>query len=186
MTEVFDQDAVPRTQTRSVPPPVPSGWQPIGDEDLDRIFDELLDGAVLRPYLPVADPDPKDFATSAEHTAAFLEQKNHEYRMEQLWRNIRGAIYLIKCGVSGAGVDQYLAANRARGASALRHGLWRFDAWTQRHFWDGFLVLSSLLTVVGFGVVAAHAEVTEISAWGFGASLLGIAGVTVEVIRRGD
>ncbi|KUG57797.1 hypothetical protein [Nesterenkonia jeotgali] len=186
MTEVFDQEAAPRSARRSTNPRPLSGWQPIEIDDFDWPVGGLVDAEDTIPYVPVADPDPKDFATAAEHTAAYLELKNHEYRMAQLWRNVKGAVYLSKCGVSDAVVDDYLDGNKIKDASPLRHQLWRFDAWTQRHLMDLIFVLVALCTVVGFGIVAAHAEINEDSAWGFVLFLIGIVGMTWEVIRRGE
>lgn len=177
MTELFDQEAAQTSFRRSIyssggMEPVPA---PATREAWTGTSAELSD----------ADPEPRKYATAAEHTAACIEHRNHEYRMRQVWRNIQGAVYLSECGVSQAGVDEYLAGNKIKDAPPLRRRLWRFDAWTQRHFWNVILVILALLTVAGFGVVAAHAVLDEDSAVGFIVFLLGIGGITAEVIRRG-
>lgn len=169
MTELFDQEDEPRRgrvytaeETRSI-----------------------LEPETLTAPLTDADPDPLKYETAAEHTAAYVEQRNQEYRLEQIGRNLRGMAYLSKAGVSQVGIDEYLAGNKIEDAPPLRRRLWRFDAWTQRHFWNVILVLVALLTVAGFGVVAAHSVLNEDSAVGFIIFLLGIGGITAEVIRRG-
>lgn len=186
MTEVFDQDAPPRSARRSATPPPVNGSQPIEREQPDWTVGVRFVAGDAIPSVPASDPDPKDFANAAEHTAAYLELRNHEYRMAQLWRNVKGAVYLSQCGVSEVVVDDYLDGNKIKDASPLRHQLWRFDAWTQRHLMDLIFVLVALCTVVGFGIVAAHAEINEDSSWGFILFLIGIVGMTWEVIRRGE
>lgn len=186
MTEVFDQEA--GRSTERAPRFEQGGYSP--EPSLERVYlDEpiihLADAEDAGHPMPAPDPDPKKFATAAEHTEAYVAQKNQEYRLEQVFRNVRGSVYLSECGVSQTGIDEYLAGNKPKDASELRQLQWRFDAWTQRNFWDVILVMVALLTVAGFGIVAAHAEINEDSAFGFIAFLLGIGGMTAEVIRRG-
>lgn len=148
-----------------------------------RVWSSPRDQATL--IVPTRVPLPEEYESSAAFIAAYLEFETREHRMRQVWRNIRGSIYLHECGVSEASVEDYLAGNKPKDPSRRQLRLWRFDAWTQLHFWDAFLVLVSILTVVGFGIVAAHAELNQDSATGFLIFLLGIGGMTAEVIRRG-
>lgn len=172
--------------TNQHPPSFIDYGQPFDQEDPEttrRVWSSPEDQATL--IVQTRCPLPEEYESSAAFTAAYLEYQTHEHRMRQVWRNIRGSIYLHECGVSEACVDDYLASNKPTDPSRRQLRLWRFDAWTQLHFWDAFLVLVSILTVVGFGIVAVHAEINESSAVGFIIFLIGIGGITAEVIRRG-